>query len=111
MRGSCVFMSSDLIPLACGIDVNDLIIRLTTGQKGVSFDASKMVSRASGYVCFMLPEGVIRKIDGVEAFKSLKGVHRAHVDDLVVGKRTGKLSEKTPCLKASGFIRKLWKQS
>lgn len=95
IRGGGVFISSDLIPLACGIDVNNLIIRLATGQERVTFDTSGMVRRASGYVCFTLPEGIIRKIEGVDALKSLKGVHLAHVDDLYVGMRTGKLSDKT----------------
>jgi len=95
IRGGGVFISSDLIPLACGIDVNDLIIRLATGREGAPLDASGMVRRASGYVCFTLPEGVIRKIEGAEALRSLKGVHRAHIDDLYAGKRTGKLSDKT----------------
>jgi carbamoyl-phosphate synthase large subunit len=95
IRGGGVFISSDLIPLACGIDVNDLIIGLAAGREGVSLDASGIVHRASGYVCFTLPEGVIRKIEGADALRSLKGVHRAHLDDLFVGRRTGKLSDKT----------------
>jgi len=95
IRGGGVFISSDLIPLACGVDVNDLIIRLATGQEGVSLDTSGRAYRASGYVCFTLPEGVIWKIEGADALKSLKGVHRAHVDDLHVGKKTERLSDKT----------------
>lgn len=95
IRGGGVFISSDLIPLACGIDVNSLVIGLATGQAAVSLDTSAMVRRASGYVCFTLPEGVIRKVEGTEALKALHGVHRAHVDDLFVGRKTGRLSDKT----------------
>lgn len=95
IRGGGVFISSDLVPLACGIDVNDLIIRLAAGQEDVSLETSGMVHRASGYVCFTLPEGVVQKIEGVEALKTLKGVHRAHLEGLCVGRRTGKLSDKT----------------
>jgi len=95
IRGGGVFISSDLIPLACGIDVNDMIIRLATGRNGVSLERQNIKSRASGYVCFTLQEGIIRKIEGVDALESLKGVHRAYVDDLFVGKKTGKLTNKT----------------
>jgi len=95
IRGGGVFISSDLIPLACGIDVNEMVVRLATGDDGVALDPAKMVNRASGYVCFTLPEGTVRKVEGAERLKTLKGVHRAHLDDLFVGKKTGRLSDKT----------------
>lgn len=94
-RGGGVFISSDLIPLACGINVHEMIIRLATGDTNVELDAAKMVHRASGYVCFTLPEGVVTKIEGADLLGSLKGVHRAHLEDLFVGKKIGKLSDKT----------------
>ena len=95
IRGGGVFISSDLVPLASGIDVNDMIIRLAAGWDKAAIDPSKIVRKASGYVCFMLPEGVIRRVEGADRLMSLKGVHRAHVENLFVGKRTGKLTDKT----------------
>ncbi len=90
-RGGGVFISSDLIPLACGINVNELLIELSAGGNP-DFDMKGYVEASSGYVCFLLPEGTITKVEGLEEVKKLPGVHRACLANIQLG-------IKTPCLK------------
>ena len=95
IRGGGVFISSDLVPLACDVNVNELLIQLASGRKGIHIERGKLGRRASGYVCFTLPEGVIREVSGIDKLVALPGVHAAYLDDLVVGRRTSQMKDKT----------------
>jgi carbamoyl-phosphate synthase large subunit len=93
-RGGGVFISSDLIPLGCGIDANDLLIKLVTGDK-IELDEQKIQEAGSGYICFYLPEGTIRNIKGLEEITDLPGVHKAFLNNMEVGRQTVKMKDKT----------------
>jgi biotin carboxylase len=94
IRGGGVFISSDLVPLACGIDVNKMLVELASGKEEVKIDDSKRVSRASGYICFYLPEGTICEVRGVNEVQCLPGVHLANLQNLEVGKKTKPMTHK-----------------
>jgi len=93
-RGGGVFISSDLIPLACGIDVNDLFIKIVTGEH-VPHNLNRISNNASAYICFYLPKGRIHKVSGVEKVISLKGVQKACLENIKVGKQINQMSDKT----------------
>ena len=93
-RGGGVFISSDLIPLSCGINVNELLIKIVMGEQ-VYIDTSAMHERASGYICFYIPAGKILRVNGIEALKKLPGIHKVYLNDLLVGKKTLKMEDKT----------------
>jgi len=94
-RGGGVFISSDLVPLACGIDTNRLLLELAAGRRErVNLRDAPRRERASGYACFYLPEGVISDVAGVARAASLPGVHRAFLEGLTPGTRTQPLSHK-----------------
>ena len=89
LRGGGVYISSDLIPMATGIDINDVLLDKALGVD-VDVDAvfAKRNDKAASYVCFYLPEGVIQTIEGVEELKGLPYVRKAYIDDLAVGQQT-----------------------
>ncbi len=93
-RGGGVFISSDLIPLGCGIDVNDLFIKLVTGKK-IELDEQKIRETGSGYLCFYLPEGKIQNVKGLDEIKVLPGVHKTFLDNIEIGKQIFKIKDKT----------------
>jgi biotin carboxylase len=95
IRGGGVFISSDLVPLACGVDVNELLLDIVTGKVNVRIDNSRRRGGASAYLCFYLPEGVIRRVAGIDRVNSLPGVHRAHLQGLEVGRRTRPMTDKS----------------
>lgn len=96
IRGGGVFISSDLVPLACGVNVNELLIEFASGRrKNSGIDKSRLCNRAAGYVCFYLPEGVICRVEGVDKVKSLSGVHKAYLQDLKIGKPIRQIRDKT----------------
>ena len=95
IRGGGVFISSDLVPLACGVNINELLIQLTSGATNVSLEENILRNGASAYLCFHLPVGIIQHISGVEEIKSFKGVHKVYLQDLEVGQKTALISDKT----------------
>ena len=93
-RGGGVFISSDLVPLACGVDVNDLLIRCALGERP-AFDPAALRPAAAGYVCFALPAGEISRPPNAAELAALPGVHRACLAGLTLGARVADLSDKT----------------
>jgi len=88
LRGPGGFLSSHVSPLACGIDVVPSLIELVSGRrKTVRIDKGKLLNRGAGNVYFYLPAGVVSRIEGIEEVRSLPGVHKVALDDLVVGKK------------------------
>ena len=89
LRGGGVYISSDLIPMATGIDINDVLLDKALGID-VDVDAVFMQrkDKAAAYVCFYLPKGTIQFIEGVEELKALPFVRKAYIDDLTIGSRT-----------------------
>lgn len=88
-RGGGVFISSHLIPMATGINVNELLIDCALGiEQDVEKQLLKNVHHAAAYVCFYLPEGVITSIDGAEAIQKLPFVKMACLDTIQKGVKT-----------------------
>ncbi|MBI5582154.1 MAG: ATP-grasp domain-containing protein [Deltaproteobacteria bacterium] len=88
IRGPAGFVSSHLVPLACGVDVLPLFIELSTDRReNARIEKSRLQERAAGNVYFYLPAGVICRVEGVERVKKLPGVHRTELSDLVVGRK------------------------
>ena len=89
LRGGGVYISSDLIPMATGIDINEILLDKALGL-GDDVDEvfKKREDKASAYVCFYLPEGTIQSIDGIDELKSLPFVKKAYINDLRIGEQT-----------------------
>lgn len=95
LRGGGVFISSHLVPLATGIDVNDLLLRKALGMEtDVRAAFARRVDKAAGYVCFCLKEGVVASIEGVEEINAMPFVAMAELSSIAVGKRTDPLTWK-----------------
>lgn len=89
LRGGGVYISSDLIPMATGIDINDVLLDKSLGiEVNVDEVFKNRSDRASAYVCFYLSEGVIQSVSGVSELKALPFVRKAYIDDLTVGQQT-----------------------
>lgn len=82
-RGGGVFISSDLIPLTCGVNANQLLVN---DALGISQKSEIVLRRgAAGYFCYLLPRGKIASISGVDAVSKIPGVHHAYFDNIAIG--------------------------
>lgn len=95
LRGGGVYISSDLIPLATGIDINEVLLNKARGVR-VDVDEvfAKRQNKASAYVCFCLPDGIVESIRGAEELKALPFVYKAYIDDIKVGAHTEPMTYK-----------------
>ena len=95
LRGGGVYISSHLIPLYCGIDINEILLDCVVGKE---IDITQLFSetkhRASGYVCFYLPEGKVKSINGFDEVQQMECVKMMEVSDISVGMDTPLLTHK-----------------
>ena len=95
LRGGGVFISSHLVPLYCGIDVNQLLIETSLGRRiDMESIRSSIVPRSSAYVCFYSPEGVIQSVHGIKEVDNLEFVRLFDKHGLVVGAEVAKMEHK-----------------
>ena len=69
------FITSTLVPLSTGLNIDDLLIDISIGNKLSDNDLRPVKNRCSGVVFFNLPEGKIEKIGNLDELKTIKGLH------------------------------------
>ena len=85
LRGGGVYISSDLIPLATGIDINEILLDKALGlEVDVDEIFRKRLNKASAYVCFYLPKGRITSVTGLKDLESLPYVNKTFLSDINV---------------------------
>lgn len=84
-RGGGIRLSSDLIPLATGVQVSELLARYATGEDPFKGSGLELHEGAAAWFAFSLPDGVISSICGVDECARLGAVDYFDLDDLVVG--------------------------
>ena len=95
-RGGGAFISSDLIPLSCGLQSEELLVKMALGDIATFADLDKLdcpiavedgASAANPlqhccYVAFYIPEGTVEAVRGVREVLSLPYVHRTQIEHL-----------------------------
>lgn len=95
LRGGGVYISSHLVPLTTGIDINRVLLNCALGENIDMEDVlNKREDKASAYVCFNLPEGVINSVAGIAEVKAMPNVIFFDDNNLKVGSYTGKMEVK-----------------
>ena len=95
LRGGGVYISSHLIPLSTGIDINEVLLMKALGiEVNVDEIIANKELKAAGYVCFYLPEGQVISVGGLDEIKDFSFVKKICIDDIVVGKKTEKMLHK-----------------
>jgi biotin carboxylase len=80
-RGGGAFISSHLLPYACGFDSIEMQIRLAMGEP-LNVHDYPFASKAVSYICFYLEAGKILHIDGMDKIRDMKcvlGIHEANL--------------------------------
>lgn len=95
LRGGGVYISSHLVPLYTGIDINDVLLECAFGnQVDIEAILSNRNDRASGYVCFYLPEGILTSVEGMDRLHELPFVKMLSVSDIRIGEKTHAITHK-----------------
>lgn len=112
-RGGGAFISSDLIPLSCGLDTANFLLGLATGAITRVSDVLPLLGvrdereletipwnprQHCCYVAFYIPAGEVMRVEGADTVRALPYVHRHQIDGLesLVGQTmTSKNTDKT----------------
>lgn len=86
-RGGGIRLSSDMIPLATGIDISTLIAEYSLGNNTVKPECSG-AEGAAAWFAFALKKGKITNVSGVETCLETEGVHLIDTEGLAVGETT-----------------------
>lgn len=95
IRGGGVYIASDLVPLACGININRILLEHALGISTDHIDLQSISNRASGYICFSLPEGKVNKIIGRNELENIPGIHNFFLEDIEIGSEIEAIKDKT----------------
>lgn len=93
-RGGGCYISSDLVPLATGIELNRHLIEMALG-KAVGINPHDIRTNVCGFICFSLPAGLITSVSGREAVSRMPKVHKALLDNLEVGMEARPMMDKS----------------
>lgn len=95
LRGGGVYISSHLIQMYSGIDINDTLIECVVGHE---VDMEEVMgtrnNKAAAYICFYLPEGVVCAVEGLEELRKYDFVKMVCVSEVKVGMETLPLMHK-----------------
>lgn len=91
-RGGGCYVSSHLVPYACGVDVNDLLMRYVAGEQIKDIE---LHGGYSAYTCFLLPEGEIVSIEGTEFLKTVPSLKLAFLSDINIGNKVSPIKDKS----------------
>lgn len=91
-RGGGEFICGTLIPLASGIRANEMMVKHSLG---LDYEIpAKHLGKAAAYFSYLLPEGVILSINGIDEIKKIPGVFDPKFDNVAVGMRTPPIRDK-----------------
>ena len=93
-RGGGAFISSHLLPYACGFDATEMLVRLACGEP-LDINDYPPASKAVCYICFYLEAGEILQIDGMDKIRDMECVLGIHEVNLEPGKKVMGLVDKS----------------
>lgn len=95
IRGAGAEVTTKIIPNAYGVDTECNLIADAMNEKHPSFFDTKLDTKSAAFYSFLLPEGKIQSIDGIDDILSLKGVVFADLKEMHVGDIVEKYKDKT----------------
>ena len=85
IRGGGAFVTDELIPRAYGIDSQPFLVSAAMGHNERKFEDEVIVPRSAAFFSFLLPEGTITKIEGLEEVNAIPGVVKTDYKKMEVG--------------------------
>lgn len=83
-RGGGVYISSDLISLRTGINVEQFLVNIALGEQNGMPEIHES-QKFCGYKAFYVPFGEVKKVTGMETVENLPYVHRTQLRNLQEG--------------------------
>ena len=94
IRGGGAHVTTELIPLAYGIDTQPLLVREALGENTHFYDFSRFDNKSAAFYSFLLPKGKILSVEGVDRIKSINGVVCSDIKEMKIGSYTEDIKDK-----------------
>ena len=85
IRGGGAYVTDELIPRAYGIDSQPFLVNAAMGHNENKFSDEVIVPRSAAFFSFLLPEGTITRVEGLEAVNDIPGVVKTDYKKMEVG--------------------------
>lgn len=94
IRGGGAHVTDLLIPLAYGVDTQPLLVKEALGEDTAFYNFSDFNRKAAAFYSFILPEGEIISISGIDKVFQIPGVVTAEFKEMKVGDVVNKVMDK-----------------
>jgi carbamoyl-phosphate synthase large subunit len=94
-RGGGVYVSSDLTPLASGINTNELLVAYVLNDVQCNLKELVLDNRVAAWRCFELTSGTVTSIENIVETERIDGVYKVCLDYLNVGDKIFELTDDT----------------
>ena len=94
IRGGGAHVTTDLIPYAYGVDTQPLLVKEALGENTHFCEYNSFDRKAAAFYSFLLPEGEIVSVNGLDKIMSVPGVVAADLKDMKPGDKIGKIMNK-----------------
>lgn len=85
IRGGGAFVTDTLIPNAYGIDSQEYLVRAAMGNTEKSIFDEVIIPQSAAFYSFLLPEGKIVRIEGLDLVNSIPGVIKSQFSKMEIG--------------------------
>ncbi|MBK8805554.1 MAG: ATP-grasp domain-containing protein [Bacteroidales bacterium] len=95
LRGGGVYIASDIIPHSTGVDLSEVLLDSALNYPvKVNIKRNLLSQKVCAYICFYLPEGVVRQIYGLELLFQMPEIIKVDLDNIKVGTKIPKFIHK-----------------
>lgn len=94
IRGGGAYVTDELIPLAYGIDSRPYLVHAAMGDYSENFEKEKIVQKSAAFYSFLLPEGHISRIEGLDEVNEIKGVIKTEYKKMELGDSVAPIANK-----------------
>ncbi len=85
IRGAGAYVTSHLLPAAYGVDSQPYLVKAAVGDSDGSFKNKQFDNNAAAFYCFLLPEGKISQVNGLDKVADIPGVVQTNLKQICVG--------------------------
>lgn len=85
IRGAGAYVTSHLLPAAYGVDSQPYLVKAAMGDSDGSFKNQQFDNKAAAFYCFLLPEGEVTLVSGIEDVANIAGVVQTNLKPIRVG--------------------------
>ena len=95
IRGAGAYVTSHLLPAAYGVDSQPYLVKAAMGDSKGIFKNQHFDHKAAAFYCFLLPEGEVERVEGMDKVANIPGVVQTNLKPICVGDKIPPIKDKS----------------